>query len=100
MFKFKFLRGFISARIINLAGIQGASAEKANSLVSSIIIHHWERGQNLTIEKLNYGGRMFSSKTYIDRINELKKIMKNGILFFPGALETPMNYRANTYKFR
>ena len=43
---------------------------------------------------------MFSSKTYIDRRNELKKIMKNGILFFPGALETPMNYRANTYKFR
>lgn len=43
---------------------------------------------------------MFQSKTYIDRRNELKKIMKSGILFFPGAVDTPMNYRANTYKFR
>lgn len=43
---------------------------------------------------------MFSSKTYIERRNELKKIMKSGILFFPGAVDTPMNYRANTYKFR
>ncbi len=43
---------------------------------------------------------MFSSKTYIERRNELKKIMKSGILFFPGAVDTPMNYRSNTYKFR
>lgn len=43
---------------------------------------------------------MFSSKTYIDRRNELKKIMKSGLLFFPGAVDTPMNYRANTYNFR
>lgn len=43
---------------------------------------------------------MFSSKTYIERRNELKKIMKSGILFFPGAVDTPMNYGANTYKFR
>jgi len=43
---------------------------------------------------------MFSSETYIQRRNELKKIMKKGILFFPGAVDTPMNYRANTYKFR
>jgi len=43
---------------------------------------------------------MFSSKTYVERRNELKKIIKSGILFFPGASDTPMNYRANTYKFR
>ncbi len=43
---------------------------------------------------------MFSSKTYIQRRNELKKIMKSGILFFPGAVDTPMNYRSNTFKFR
>jgi Xaa-Pro aminopeptidase len=43
---------------------------------------------------------MFASETYIQRRNELKKIMKNGILFFPGAVDTPMNYGANTYKFR
>ena len=43
---------------------------------------------------------MFSSETYIQRRNELKKTMKSGILFFPGAVDTPMNYRANTYKFR
>ena len=43
---------------------------------------------------------MFASKTYINRRNELKKIMKSGILFFPGAVDTPMNYRSNTYKFR
>jgi len=43
---------------------------------------------------------MFSSETYIHRRNELKKVMKSGILFFPGAVDTPMNYRANTYKFR
>lgn len=43
---------------------------------------------------------MFSSKTYIERRNELKKILKKGIMFFPGAVDTPMNYRSNTYKFR
>ncbi|MDA3861571.1 MAG: aminopeptidase P family protein [Melioribacteraceae bacterium] len=43
---------------------------------------------------------MFSSETYINRRNELKKILKSGILFFPGSVDTPMNYRANTYKFR
>jgi len=43
---------------------------------------------------------MFSSNTYSERRNELKAIMKSGILFFPGAVDTPMNYRANTYKFR
>ena len=43
---------------------------------------------------------MFSSQTYIQRRNELKKIMNGGILFIPGAVDTPMNYGGNTYKFR
>lgn len=43
---------------------------------------------------------MFSPETYITRRNELKKNMKNGVLFFPGAVDTPMNYPSNTYKFR
>lgn len=43
---------------------------------------------------------MFSSEIYIERRNKLKKIMRNGILFFPGAVDTPMNYPANTNKFR
>ena len=43
---------------------------------------------------------MFSPETYINRRNELKKIMQKGLLFFPGATETPMNYGGNTYKFR
>ncbi len=43
---------------------------------------------------------MFSSETYLKRRNVLKKIMKNGVLFFPGAVDTPMNYPSNTYKFR
>ncbi|MEN8193166.1 MAG: aminopeptidase P family protein [Bacteroidota bacterium] len=43
---------------------------------------------------------MFSSKTYIERRKQLKELMKSGILFFPGAIDTPMNYPSNTYKFR
>ncbi len=43
---------------------------------------------------------MFSKATYIQRRNELKNKMKSGILFFPGAVDTPMNYSSNTYKFR
>ncbi|GAB4128084.1 MAG: aminopeptidase P family protein [Ignavibacteriales bacterium] len=43
---------------------------------------------------------MFSSQTYIERRNELKNIMKSGVLFFPGNNEAAMNYRANTYPFR
>ncbi len=43
---------------------------------------------------------MFSSETYITRREELKKIMGKGVLFFPGAVDTPMNYPSNTYKFR
>lgn len=43
---------------------------------------------------------MFSSKTYIQRRNILKKKIKNGLLLLPGNNEIPMNYPANTYRFR
>ncbi|MBN1634302.1 MAG: aminopeptidase P family protein [Ignavibacteria bacterium] len=43
---------------------------------------------------------MFSSKTYIQRRNILRKKMKSGLLLIPGNVEIPMNYPANTYRFR
>jgi len=43
---------------------------------------------------------MFSAQTYIDRRNELKKLVKSGIILFPGNNDSPMNYPANTYRFR
>lgn len=43
---------------------------------------------------------MFPAQTYSQRRNELKKLVGNGIIFLPGNNETPMNYAANTYKFR
>jgi len=43
---------------------------------------------------------MFSAQTYISRRNELKKLVKTGIILFPGNNDSPMNYGDNTYKFR
>jgi Xaa-Pro aminopeptidase len=43
---------------------------------------------------------MFSAKTYINRRNILKKKIKTGLLLIPGNTEIPMNYPANTYRFR
>ena len=43
---------------------------------------------------------MLSSKTYTGRRNILKKKIKNGLLIIPGNTEIPMNYPANTYRFR
>jgi len=43
---------------------------------------------------------MFSSKTYVLRRTNLKKKIKNGLLLIPGNTEIPMNYPANTYRFR
>ena len=43
---------------------------------------------------------MFSTKTYIDRRNELKKEFKKGIILFLGNNESPMNYSGNTYHYR
>jgi Xaa-Pro aminopeptidase len=43
---------------------------------------------------------MFNAKTYINRRNELKKKMKNGLILFLGNNESPMNYTDNTYHYR
>lgn len=43
---------------------------------------------------------MFGSGVYKKRRNQLKTLVKNGIAFFPGNEESPMNYPANTYHFR
>jgi Xaa-Pro aminopeptidase len=43
---------------------------------------------------------MFDKEVYINRRSELKKKIKRGIAFFPGNTESPMNYPANTYRFR
>ncbi len=43
---------------------------------------------------------MFDKSTYTNRREQLKKICKGGILFFPGNEESSMNYASNTYPFR
>jgi len=43
---------------------------------------------------------MFSDQTYRNRRNELKTLIKSGVVLFPGNEDSPMNYRANTYRFR
>ncbi len=43
---------------------------------------------------------MFDKNVYIKRRNELKKLLKNGLLLFIGNSLSPMNYPANPYKFR
>jgi Xaa-Pro dipeptidase len=43
---------------------------------------------------------MFAPETYSSRRANLKTKVKNGLLFFPGNNETPMNYPANTYLYR
>lgn len=43
---------------------------------------------------------MFSSEVYSGRRNELRKKIKSGIALFIGNVEAPMNYPANTYRFR
>jgi len=43
---------------------------------------------------------MFESIVYKKRRDQLKALMKNGIGFFPGNEESPMNYPANTYHYR
>jgi Xaa-Pro aminopeptidase len=43
---------------------------------------------------------MFEPKTYIERRKKLKEKINSGIILFPGNDEAPMNYNANTYRFR
>ena len=43
---------------------------------------------------------MFSPSTYKKRRDELRKMMPDGILFFPGNNEASFNYPSNTYSYR
>jgi Xaa-Pro aminopeptidase len=43
---------------------------------------------------------MFEKEVYINRRKQLKNKIKKGVAIFPGNLESPMNYAANTYRFR
>jgi Xaa-Pro aminopeptidase len=43
---------------------------------------------------------MFDKKTYINRREQLKKIVKEGVILILGNVDVPMNYRSNTYHFR
>jgi len=43
---------------------------------------------------------MFSKETYINRRNELKNKINNGIVLITGNNDAPMNYKSNTYHFR
>ncbi|MEP6645589.1 MAG: aminopeptidase P family protein [Saprospiraceae bacterium] len=44
--------------------------------------------------------KLFDAFVYTDRREALMKAMGNGILFFPGAIEQPFNYKANPFPFR
>jgi len=43
---------------------------------------------------------MFPKEVYIERRDTLHKMMKGGLLLFPGNDESAMNYRDNTYHYR
>lgn len=43
---------------------------------------------------------MFNSSVYIERRNELKKLVNSGVIIFMGNNELPINYPSNTYPFR
>ena len=43
---------------------------------------------------------MFSPEIYKKRREELRKMLPDGIIFFPGNTEVPFNYPANTYSYR
>lgn len=43
---------------------------------------------------------MFESKVYINRRKSLRQKIQSGILLFPGNVDSPMNYPANSFHFR
>ncbi|HEX3006595.1 MAG TPA: aminopeptidase P family protein, partial [Bacteroidales bacterium] len=43
---------------------------------------------------------MFNKEIYQRRRDNLRSYFKSGILLFPGNTEVPLNYNANTYRFR
>lgn len=43
---------------------------------------------------------MFAKETYIERRNQLKKLMKSGVIIIPGNPEAPTTYLDNCYHFQ
>ena len=43
---------------------------------------------------------LFSKSTYVERRNELKKLVGRGLIVLFGNNDSPANYPSNTYKFR
>ena len=43
---------------------------------------------------------MFKKEVYLERRSRLKSMVQEGIIFFCGNVDSPMNYPANTYKWR
>jgi len=43
---------------------------------------------------------MFPKEVYLNRRNQLKSLVGDGLILFPGNDESAMNYRANTYHYR
>ena len=43
---------------------------------------------------------MFKKDVYVNRREQLKKLVGSGLILFPGNNEMPMNYADNTYAFR
>jgi len=44
--------------------------------------------------------KLFDTSIYVARRKALMQAMEKGVLFFPGAIEQPMNYKGNPFPFR
>ena len=44
--------------------------------------------------------KLFDASIYINRRKILMRAMGKGLVLFPGAIEQPFNYKANTFPFR
>ena len=44
--------------------------------------------------------KLFNASIYVNRRKALTQTMGSGVLLFPGAVDQPINYKANTYPFR
>ena len=43
---------------------------------------------------------LFDKQTYVERRNRLRQLVGSGLIVLPGNNDSPLNYPANTYKFR
>lgn len=44
--------------------------------------------------------KLFDASVYVNRRKALMQSMGSGLFFFPGSVDQPINYKANTYPFR